>query len=410
MVTNCTGFVAAVILPGMNGVCPSRADVPASVGIVGAGQLARMMIGAAIPLDIHVVLLAERADDSAAQVCPDVLVGSPDDPALLRELAGRVDVVTFDHELVDPGLIAALEGAGVAVRPSAATMALAHNKRRQRAELAALGLPVPAFRNVDVDDDLLGFGEEQGWPVVAKASRGGYDGRGVWTLDDAGAARRLWEETRAAEVELLVETWLPLEKELAVLVARRPNGETAVYPAVETVQRGGICRELRVPAAVAPDVAAAAERYAVTIAEAIDAVGMLAVEFFVADGRLLVNELAPRPHNSGHWTIEGATTSQFEQHLRAVLDWPLGSTGLTGDAAATVNLLGPADGSEPWQRIGAALAVPGVHLHSYGKAARPGRKLGHVTCVADTIEGAVKAAREAALRLTGEPHAREESA
>ena len=409
MATNCAGFVSAVILPGMNAVSPSRANVPASVGIVGAGQLARMMIGAAIPLDIHVVLLAERADDSAAQICPDVLVGSPDDPALLRELAERVEVVTFDHELVDPVLVAALEEAGVAVQPSAATMALAQNKRRQRAELAELGVPAPAFWNVDVVDDLLGFGEEQGWPVVAKASRGGYDGRGVWTLDDADAARRLWEGTRAAEVELLVETWLPLEKELAVLLARRPNGETAVYPTVETVQRGGICRELRVPAAVAPDVAAAAQHHAVTIAEAIDAVGILAVEFFVADGRLLVNELAPRPHNSGHWTIEGAITSQFEQHLRAVLDWPLGSTALTGDAVATVNVLGPADGSGPWERIGAALAVRGVHLHSYGKAARPGRKLGHVTCVADTLEGAVNTARDAGFRLMGEPYAHEES-
>jgi 5-(carboxyamino)imidazole ribonucleotide synthase len=281
-------------------------------------------------------------------------------------------------------------------------MALAQNKRRQRAELVALGLPVPPFQDVDAVEDLIEFGQRQGWPVVAKASRGGYDGRGVWTLAGPEAARRFWAETRDAAVELLAEAWLSLDAELAVLVARRPSGQTAVYPAVETVQRGGICHELRVPAAVAPELLAEAQRQAVTIAEAIDAVGILAVEFFVAGGRLFVNELAPRPHNSGHWTIEGATTSQFEQHLRAVLDWPLGATDLTGNAVATVNLLGAADGSDPRSRAAAALSITGVHLHLYGKAARPGRKLGHVTVVADGIKAALAAARTAAARLTGD--------
>ena len=386
-------------------LAPDHAPIarPPSVGIVGAGQLARMMIEAAIPLDIRVTLLAERADDGAALVCPHVLLGSPDDPERLRALAAATDVLTFDHELVDPVLVTALADEGVVVRPAATTMALAQNKRRQRAELQALGLPVPPFRDVDAIADLLDFGEEQGWPIVVKASRGGYDGRGVWTVPGPDEARHLWAETSAAGVELLVEARLSLQAELAVLVARRSSGDVAVYPPVETVQVDGICHELRVPADVAPALADAARRYAVTIAEAIDATGILAVEFFVADNTLFVNELAPRPHNSGHWTIEGAVTSQFEQHVRAVLDWPLGATETTAGAVATVNLLGPKDGSDPRSHTAAALAVPGAHLHFYGKAARPGRKLGHVTVVATSIDEALASARSAAARLTGAP-------
>ncbi|MBA2277157.1 MAG: ATP-grasp domain-containing protein, partial [Chloroflexia bacterium] len=209
-----------------------------TVGIVGAGQLARMMIQAAIPLDVQIALLAERAEDGAAHVCPDVVVGAPDDLALLRALGARVDALTFDHELVDPSLLAVLEAEGVPVRPHAAAMALAQNKRRQRSELSALGAPMPRYRDIETEADLTGFGEVHGWPVVAKASRGGYDGRGVWTLVGPDEARRCWAETRSAGVELLVEEWLPLDAELAVLVARRPSGETVIYPVVETVQRG----------------------------------------------------------------------------------------------------------------------------------------------------------------------------
>lgn len=367
------------------------------VGIVGAGQLARMMAQAAIPLEIELTLLAASANDGAAKVVPQVIVGAPDDPQRMRELAERVDALTFDHELVDPDHLAALEADGFAVWPSAATMALAQNKRRQRAELGAMGFPVPAFRDIETFDDLAAFGSEHDWPIVIKASRGGYDGRGVWIARSEDEARGVFDEARAHGTVLLVEQFLPLDRELAVLVARRPSGEVAVYPAVETVQRNGVCNELRVPLTSVGAHAAEAEVMARRIAEETQAVGIMAVEFFIANDTLYVNELAPRPHNSGHWTIEGAQTSQFEQHLRAVLDLPLGATGLTGPAVATVNVLGPADGSDPAERLPVVMAMPGVHVHLYGKEARPGRKLGHVTVVGndadDVFARAVRAAR-----------------
>ena len=350
-----------------------------SVGIVGAGQLARMMAQAAIPLDIRIVLLAASADDGAAQITPDVVIGAPDDPDALRELASRSDVITFDHELVDPVLLAELEQEGVTVWPSSSSMALAQDKRRQRSELGALGLPVPAFANIDTAEDAHAFGEAHGWPIVLKASRGGYDGRGVWIVKDAAEASQVIEGALASDTVLLAEEFLPLDLECAMLLARRPNGEIAMYPPIETVQAGGICRELRVPANLDPALVTQAESAARQIAEHVGIVGIMAIEFFVSQGKLYVNELAPRPHNSGHWSIEGAETSQFEQHLRAVLDWPLGDTRTTSDHIVTVNLLGPGDGVDPRSNLDQALRVEGVHPHFYGKEARPGRKIGHVT-------------------------------
>lgn len=352
-----------------------------TVGIVGAGQLARMMAQAAIPLDIKLVLLAADEHDGAAKVVPDVIIGSPDDPVKLRELAERCDVLTFDHELVDPETLAALEADGHRIAPSAATMALAQNKRRQRAELAAAGHRVPAFRDVDTVDDVLAFVAEHSWPVVVKASRGGYDGRGVWVVDNEAGARKVVAEAHEAGLVLLVEQYLHLSRELAVLVARRANGEIAVWEPVETVQRNGMCNELCVPVEEDSRLIASAVGTARHIAGEIDAIGVLAIEFFISNGELYVNELAPRPHNSGHWTIEGSTTSQFEQHLRAVLDLPLGDTSVLAPVVATENVLGPEDGSDPLDRLPAALAVRGTHVHFYGKRARGGRKLGHVTAL-----------------------------
>lgn len=373
-----------------------------TVGIVGAGQLARMMAQAAIPLDIRLVLLAADPEDGAAQVVPEVIVGSPDDPAKLRELAGRCDVLTFDHELVDPETLAVLEAEGHVIYPSAATMALAQNKRRQRAELSAMGLPVPAFQDVEAADDVIAFAGQHQWPVVVKASRGGYDGRGVWVIDGEDEARRVVQEAHNAGLVLLVEEHLALDCELAVLVARRPNGEMAIWEPVETVQRNGICNELNVPVVADTRLIAEAAGHARKIADTIDAVGVLAIEFFISRGALFVNELAPRPHNSGHWTIEGATTSQFEQHLRAVLDLPLGDTSMRSPAVATENLLGPADGSDPASRLPAALGVLGAHVHFYGKAPRPGRKLGHVTALGRDREDVRNRASLAVRHLMGE--------
>lgn len=373
------------------------------LGVVGAGQLARMMHQATIGLGIELRVLAAAATDSASLVLPGATVGSWEDLGDLEAFAAGCDVVTFDHELVAPAHLSALEAAGHVLRPSATAERFAQDKRHQREQLAAAGFPVPRFRAVATADDLLGLGEETGWPVVAKAIRGGYDGRGVWVLDGPAAARQLVHDAQANGTELLAEEHVDLELEVAVAIARRPSGEQVAYPVTETVQRDGICVELVVPAPIDPDVAAEARALAAAVTDHVGGVGVVAVELFLAtDGRLLVNELALRPHNSVHWSIEGARTSQFQNHVRAVLDLPLGSADLTAPALATVNVLGPADGSDPRQQLAAALEVEGVAVHLYGKDPRPGRKLGHVTAVAGDHTTARTRARRAATALTGE--------
>ena len=332
-----------------------------------------------------------------------MLVGHHTDRAALEALAGGCDVVTFDHELVPHEHLVALEAAGHALRPSAATMALAQDKQKQREQHAALGLPVPAFRVTHGPNDAIAFAADHGWPVVAKTARGGYDGRGVWILRDAAGVADFAADIAGRDVPIVLERHVRIDRELAVMVARRPNGEQAVYPVVETVQVDGICREIVADAGADPALAARAEAIAHTVAEAAGVTGVLAVELFESAGELLINEIATRPHNSGHWTIEGAVTSQFEQHLRAVLDWPLGSVALTSQVVVTVNVLGPADGSDPAARIADALAVPGAHVHLYGKVARPGRKLGHVTALGSDLSDTRARARRAVELLTGEP-------
>lgn len=373
-----------------------------TVGIVGAGQLARMMAQAAIPLEINLVLLAASADDGAAKVVPNVIIGSPDDPEKVRELASQVDVLTFDHELVDPTFLAQLESEGVSVWPSAATMALAQNKRRQRSELGELGLPIPAWAEVETADDVASFGEQHGWPVVLKASRGGYDGRGVWMIDRPEDGAEIVADAQNAGLTLLVEERVQLDLELAVLTARRPNGDIAIWEPVETVQRNGMCNELVVPVKADPRVVAEAVRLARKIVEHVQPVGVLAIEFFVSNGKVLINELAPRPHNSGHWTIEGSQTSQFEQHLRAVLDLPLGDVSLTSPVVATENIVGPESGDNPSDQIGIAMQIRGANIHLYGKGARAGRKLGHVTVLGTERDETRQRASLAVQQLTGE--------
>lgn len=377
------------------------ADGQRVVGVIGAGQLARMMAQAAIPLDIRIVLLAADANDGAAQVVPEVIIGSPDDPACVQELARRCDVVTFDHELVDPGLLATLERDGHTVWPSSASMALAQDKRRQRRELGSAGHPVPKFADLDSWSDVSRFAADVGFPFMIKASRGGYDGRGVWTVETEDAALAIWQDAQAHGAELLAEERLALDLEFAILLARNPAGEVAVYPPIETVQQAGICRELHVPADLDPTLAAEADRIAREIAASIQIVGILAIEFFVTAGRVVVNELAPRPHNSGHWSIEGSTTSQFEQHLRAVLGLPLGSTTPTAPAIATINVLGRGDSDDPRRLLPEGLKVPGAHIHLYGKAPRSGRKVGHVTAVGTTRREVRTVAMTASERIGG---------
>ncbi len=371
------------------------------VGVVGAGQLARMMQQAAIALGIELHVLAGAPDEAAAQVTPHVRIGRPDSLDDLRALAAECHVITFDHELVDVAALRALEAAGHAVYPSANTVAVAQDKGRQRELFASLGLPVPAFARVDSLDDVRAFARDHGWPVVLKTCRGGYDGRGVWIEHEAQgpSAHRLTAQALAAGLELLAEERVPIARELAQLVARRPSGEIVAYPLVETVQREGICHEVLAPAAVALELANEARRIAFAIAAAIGLVGIMAVELFETNGRLLINEIACRPHNSGHFSIEACATSQFENHLRAVLDWPLGSPALVVPAAAMVNLLGvPGMPRNPVANLPAALTVEGVRIHLYGKDARPGRKVGHATALDEGTDAArARAARAVAL-------------
>ncbi len=280
-------------------------------------------------------------------------------------------------------------------------MGLGQDKLRQRVELAAAGLPVPAHRAVATAEELEQFAGEHGWPIVAKAARGGYDGRGVWMLAGPADCAAVVDQARPADLHLIVEAAVPIERELAVLVARRRDGEAITYPVVETIQRDGICVETLAPAPISDQLANRAREIAVRVAEHSEAVGVMAIELFVARGELLINELAPRVHNSGHWTIEGAQTSQFEQHLRAILDWPLGATDLVAPAVATVNVLGPGGDADPADALPQALAVAGAHVHLYGKRARAGRKLGHVTALGSDAAGAQATARRAHALLVG---------
>ena len=377
--------------------------VAAQVGFVGAGQLARMTVQAAIPLGVTVRVLATRPDESAALICPHVTLGVPTSLRALSALAELSEVVTFDHELVDAALLRRLEGDGRCLRPSAAVMAVAQDKVRQRIAFATLGLPAPPHRRARDLCEVTAFAEEHGWPVVLKSRRGGYDGRGVWTVESPAAAERVLARAAATGHYLMAEPWIPIEREVAVIVARRPGGESVTYPVVETVQANGICREIVAPAAVPAALAAEAQEMARRVADGIEAVGILALELFVADGRLIVNELAARPPNSGHYSLGGCVTSQFENHLRAVLDWPLGSPALLAPAVATVNVIPDGQVSDLQSALPAALAVEGVQVHLYGKEPRPGRKLGHVTALGDDpAEVRARAHRAAALLMRTE--------
>ena len=374
---------------------------PEAVGVVGGGQLARMMAPEAARLTVPLRPLVRDRDEPVARVHPDVVLGGPD-AAGLRRLAEACDVLTVEHELVDLDTLRELAAQGMRIRPSADTLEVAVDKVRQREVLGAAGVPVPPWQLVSSDEQAGAFAADHGWPLVAKAPRGGYDGRGVWFVAEAAELSALLAEV---DGPLLLEPALSIERELAVLVARRPGGQQVVYPPVRTIQRDGICHEVLLPAGIDPAQDQRARELAAWVADTVDSVGILAVELFVVDGEVLLNELAARPHNTGHLTIEASTTSQFENHLRAVLDLPLGDPAPRVAAAAMVNVLGADDdGSgtvDPRARLAAALAHPQVSVHLYDKAPLPGRKLGHVTATGTEVAGALQRARRAAAALTG---------
>ena len=377
---------------------PEAKDWP-RVGMIGGGQLARMSHPAAINLGVGFTVLAGLPDDSAAQVVSSPVIGDESSLSDLRSFAAQCDVVTFDHEQVPPDHLRALERDGVPLRPSPSALHYAQDKGAMRTRLAELGIPCPPHQIVASPGGVSAFAEEHGWPVVLKTTRGGYDGKGVWVVTAPAEA----EVPFRAGVPVLAEQRIDFARELSAVVARSPHGQAVAYPVVESVQRDGICVEVLAPAPGLPsDRAAEAQRIALTIAAELDVVGVLAVEMFQArDGRLLVNELAMRPHNSGHWTIDGAVTSQFENHLRAVLDLPLGSPAARAPYAVMVNVLGGLPGIYPAYRHVMA-RDPELKVHWYGKAIRPGRKVGHVTVCGDDLSDLRERAWHAADYLRGD--------
>jgi 5-(carboxyamino)imidazole ribonucleotide synthase len=350
--------------------------------MVGGGQLARMTVPAATALGVTFRVLADSPADSAAQVCAGTTIGDYRSAADLLAFAKGCDAVTFDHEHVPGDHLAELAAAGVPVHPGPAALRYAQDKLAMRTRLSGLDVPCPRFAPVSSLADVTDFPGR--WPatVVLKATRGGYDGKGVWVCRTSAEA----EDVLSHGIPLIAEEFVPFEAELAALVARSPFGQGAAYPVVATVQRDGICREVIAPApGLDPEIAVAAQSLALRVAGELGVTGLLAVELFLAGGKLLVNELAMRPHNCGHWTIEGSRTSQFEQHLRAVLDLPLGSTELAAPQVVMANVLGGSDGDMLGRLHHVLAADPALKVHLYGKRVRPGRKIGHVTALGTDV-------------------------
>ncbi|WP_442893203.1 5-(carboxyamino)imidazole ribonucleotide synthase [Aquipuribacter sp. SD81] len=382
-----------------------------TVAVVGGGQLARMMVPPAVALGVHLRVLAERPDDSAALVAGHEL-GRADDAAAVRGTARGAAVVTFDHEHVPPDVLAALQADGVPVHPGPDALLHAQDKLVMRRALAGLGVPVPAWAEVGDVADLRAFAADHGGAAVLKTPRGGYDGKGVLVVRAEDEAA--WEQagdwfSRAAGAPLLAEELVAFSRELAVLLARSPSGQAALWPVVETVQVDGVCREVLAPApGLDDDLAGEAASAALAVAGALGVTGVLAVEGFEVPGpggpRFLVNELAMRPHNSGHWTIDGSVTSQFEQHLRAVLDLPLGDVRTRARWTVMANVLGGEHPDLYRSYLHVMARDPGVKVHLYGKEVRPGRKIGHVTVTGDDpdgLEALRERARHAADYITG---------
>ncbi len=372
-----------------------------TVGVLGGGQLARMMIPAAINLGIELRVLAENEGESAALAVTELGDYRNSDDVL--RFARGVDVVTFDHEHVPQAVLAALVAAGVTVRPAPSALLYAQNKLLMRERLAELGLPQPEWARVSSPAELASFLDANGGSGVLKTPTGGYDGRGVRVVHSA-------EQTTAEAAEwfgtgdLLVEELVSFRRELAQLVARRPSGELVAWPVVESVQRDGVCAEVIAPAPMlSAKLVEVALQIATTIASALDVTGVLAVELFeTTDERLLVNELAMRPHNTGHWSMDGAVTGQFEQHLRAVLDLPLGSAAQREPWSVMVNVLGGPTLGTMSDRYAALMSdLPEVKVHNYGKTPRPGRKVGHVTAGGAELDDVAFRARAAAAFFEG---------
>jgi 5-(carboxyamino)imidazole ribonucleotide synthase len=361
-----------------------------TVGVIGAGQLARMSIAPATALGINLLLLAADSNDSAAQITQHV-VGDYTDLQTVREFAAQCDVVTFEHELIPLSIVKALEADGVVVRPSSAAFLYSQDKAAMRQKLEKF--PSPQFQLVTAVDQVKEY------PVIAKAISGGYDGRGVWKVNSEKELGDLLHQLP----KLLVEELIDFDYEIAVMVARSPHGQATTWAPTQTVQKDGICVLTISPA---PQLTAVlsekAQKLALDIAAEVAVVGVMAVEMFVKGDNLFINELAMRPHNSGHWTIEGSHTSQFEQHLRAVLDLPLGDPSMTAPIAVMGNVLGGSktDMYRPYLHLMAR--TPALNFHHYKKDVRPGRKIGHVTLLGKDLVELTNEVQHAVDYMSGE--------
>ncbi|GAB3624100.1 5-(carboxyamino)imidazole ribonucleotide synthase [Mariniluteicoccus endophyticus] len=378
---------------------PTQPARPFVVGVIGGGQLARMMYAASVRLGITLRVLAEGPDVSAAQVAHDVVVGDHTDPATVQEFAAGCDVITFDHEHVPTDILHDLEDAGIAVRPGPDALVHAQDKAVMRERLARYA---PAYRICTGADELVGFGDEQGWPIIAKTARGGYDGKGVWKLGSADEARALYAEVGNG-TRLVGEELVDFARELSALVVRSPSGQAVAYPVSESIQVDGICSETITPAPGHTDEqATAAQVLALGVAHELGTVGVLAVELMERrDGSVVINELAMRPHNTGHWTIDGSHTSQFENHLRAVLDLPLGDPGTRAPWVVMQNVLGGSVDDLPSALLHCFARDRRLGVELYGKEVRPRRKVGHVNAYGDDLGEVRRRAEHAANYLMG---------
>lgn len=385
----------------MSGICETSGmnSMQKVVGVIGGGQLARMMHPAAIAMGIELRVFSETENSSARSATTKV--GDYTNLDELKEFCKGVDALSFDHEHVPVALLAELEKSGVAVRPGSQALIHAQNKLVMRNKLASLELPMPAWQEIKSEEELENFIALHGPEVIVKTPIGGYDGKGVRVVSEVSQVADWFSQLDSIGGALLAEQKISFTRELAILSARNPSGEFKTWPLVQTTQISGVCAEVIAPAPGSPNIELAIE-IARRVSEGLDVVGVLAVELFeTQSGDLFINELAMRPHNSGHFSIEGSTTSQFEQHLRAVLDLPLGETALVAEHAVMLNLLGVDDSNTFVERYQHAMAIaPNTKFHSYEKSARKGRKMGHLTIVGNDLESMLKEIRSAHQVLT----------
>jgi 5-(carboxyamino)imidazole ribonucleotide synthase len=368
------------------------------IGIVGGGQLAKMTALPAMELGCEVVILEKTKNTPASCLAAEIFYGDWDDPTNLLKLAEKVDVVSLENEFVDANSLKKLETAGHALYPSSDTIAMVQDKLIQKQALSNVDIPVTPFAAVSSREEIEQQAEELGWPMVLKARRNGYDGKGNATLKSAADINDAWNKLDGDNRELYVEGFCKFTGELAVMVTRRADGEMVNYPVVESVQKDHICHIVRAPARIDEELANKAVEMARKAVTTIDGVGSIGVEMFLTeDKQIILNEMAPRVHNSGHYTIEACECSQFENHVRAILGMPLGSTKMVSPAAVMINMLGEEQGTGYPVGIDEALKISGAHIHVYGKSTTNiGRKMGHITALGDTIEDAEYIANSAA--------------